>query len=165
MKITNETTVTINYKVNEKNGDVLEMTEEGAPVVYLQGLEMMLLPVEEALEGKIPGDKIKLELAAADAFGERVEDLITKIPSSDFEDVADLEVGQDIIVGNGEEEVIMTIMEIADDEITLDGNHPFAGKDIIFEIEVLDVHKTTDEDLEEFNHHHHDEDCDCGHDH
>jgi FKBP-type peptidyl-prolyl cis-trans isomerase SlyD len=161
MKITNETTVTINYKVSEKNGNVLEMTEEGAPVIYLQGLEMMLPPVEAALEGKIPGDKVRIELAAEDAFGKRVEDLITKIPSADFEDAAELEIGQDIIVGNGEDEALMTIIEITDDEITLDGNHPFAGKDIIFEIEVIEVHKTTDEDLEEFSHHH-DEDCDCG---
>ena len=166
MKITNQTTVTVNYSVAEKGGEVLERTEPENPVVYLHGLEMMIPPVEEALEGKIPGDKIKLELAAADAFGERQEGLVTAIPRSDFEDPEDLNIGQDIIVGNGEEEVVMTVIEITDADITLDGNHPFAGKDIVFEIEVIEVHKTTDEDLAAFeHHHHHGEDCDCGHDH
>ena len=162
MKITNQTTVTINYKVSEQNGEVLEQTTENEPVVYLQGLEMMLPAVEEAMEGKIPGDKVKVELKAADAFGERKEDLVTKIPASDFEDASSLNIGQDIIVGNGEEEVIMTVVKIEEDNITLDGNHPFAGKDIVFEIEVIEVHKTTDEDLKAFEHHHHHHDCDCG---
>ena len=162
MKITNQTTVTINYKVSEQNGEVLEQTTENEPVVYLQGLEMMLPAVEEAMEGKIPGDKVKVELKAADAFGERKEDLVTKIPASDFEDASSLNIGQDIIVGNGEEEVIMTVVKIEEDNITLDGNHPFSGKDIVFEIEVIEVHKTTDEDLKAFEHHHHDHDCDCG---
>ena len=166
MKITNETTVTINYKVSEKNGEVLEQTEAGEPVTYLQGLEMMLPAVEEAMEGKIPGDKVTIELKAEDAFGERHEDLITKIPAADFEDAEELNIGQDIIVGNGEEEVLMTIIEIAGDNVTLDGNHPFAGKEVVFEIEVIEVHKTTDEDLESLQHHHeHGEDCECGHDH
>ncbi len=163
MKITNETTVTINYKVSEKNGTVLEQTEQDNPVVYLQGLEMMLPAVEEALEGRIPGDKVKLELKAADAFGERVDDLVTTIPSSDFEEPESLNAGEDIIVGNGEEEVIMTVIDISDKNITLDGNHPFAGKDIVFEIEVIEVHKTTDEDLKAFEHHHeHGDECDYG---
>jgi len=162
MRITNETTVTINYKVSEQNGSVLEQTEAGEPVIYLQGLEMMLPAVEDAMEGKIPGDKVKLELSAADAFGEKHKDLITKIPVADFEDAEGLAPGQDIIVGNGEEEVIMTIVGIDNNEVTLDGNHPFAGKDIVFEIEVIEVHKTTDEDLEQFNHVH---DENCNHDH
>ncbi|MDC7225444.1 MAG: peptidylprolyl isomerase [Spirochaetales bacterium] len=160
MKITNETTVTINYKVSEQNGEVLEQTEFGKPITYLQGLEMMLPAVEEAMEGRIPGDSVKIELKAEEAFGERHDDLLTDIPKADFEDASELSIGQDIIVGNGEEEVIMTIVNIGDEAVTLDGNHPFAGKDIVFELDVLDVHKTTDEDLKAFEHHHvHDENC------
>ena len=164
MRITNETTVTINYSVSEQNGTLLEKTEHGEPVTYLQGLEMMLPGVEDALEGKIPGDKVRIELSAADAFGVRDDGLVTVIPSSEFEDPSALSIGQEIIVGNGHEEAIMTVIKIDTDEITLDGNHPFAGKDIVFEIEVLEVHKTTDDDLKLF-YHNHDEDCDCGHDH
>ena len=163
MKITNETTVTINYKLTDKNGEVLEQTEADDPITYLQGLEMMLPGVEEALEGKVPGDKVKVELSVDDAFGERLEELVIQVPKTDFEDPDTLEVDSEIIVGNGEEEVLMIIVSIGDDEVTLDGNHPYAGKDITFDIEVLEVHKTTDEDLEQFSHHHeHDEDCSCG---
>ena len=164
MKITNETTVTIKYTVSEKNGPLLEQTEPDAPVTYLQGLEMMLPSVEEALEGKIPGDQVKLELSAADAFGERHDELISTVSSDNFEDPAELYIGQDILVDNGKEEAVMTIINIGDEGVTLDGNHPFAGKDIIFEAEVLEVHKTTDEDLKQFSHHL-EENCDCGQDH
>jgi FKBP-type peptidyl-prolyl cis-trans isomerase SlyD len=165
MKITNETTVTIDYTLSEKGGDVLEKTEPNEPTTYLQGLEMMLPALEEALEGKVPGDKIKVELAVDEAFGERLDELVIKIPIEDFEDSKSLEVGNEIIVGNGEEEVLMIILAISDKEVTLDGNHPYAGKDIIFDIEVKEVHKTTDDDLEQFSHdheHHHDENCECG---
>ncbi len=163
MKITNETTVTINYTLTEQGGAILEKTEQGEPVTYLQGLEMMLPALEEALEGKVPGDKVKVDLALEDAFGKRTDELIIKIPVEDFEDPENLEEGNEIIVGNGEEEALMIIIDIADDEITLDGNHPYAGKNVSFEIEVLEVHKTTDDDLEQFSHEHeHGEDCDCG---
>lgn len=169
MKITNETTVTINYTLTETGGEILEKTEKGEPVTYLQGLEMMLPALEEALEGKVPGDKVKVDLKKDDAFGERTDELVIKIPVEDFEDPDKLSEGDEIIVGNGEEEALMVIIDIAEKEITLDGNHPYAGKDVSFEIEVIEVHKTTDEDLEQFSdahdhdhHHEHGEDCNCG---
>ena len=163
MKITNETTVTIHYSLTEKNGPLLEKTEDGEPVTYLQGLEMMLPKLEEALEGKIPGDKVSVEICADDAFGDRIEELVLNLPKADFESPEDLELGGEIIVGNGEEEVLATVTAVNDTEVTLDGNHPYAGKDLIFDVEVVEVHKTTDEDLKMFSdEHEHDEDCDCG---
>ncbi|MBI9106473.1 MAG: FKBP-type peptidyl-prolyl cis-trans isomerase [Spirochaetales bacterium] len=161
MKITNETTVTIHYTLSEKGGEILEKTEPDDPVTYLQGLEMMLPAVEKALEGRISGDKVTLDLSVDEAFGDRIEELVIKVPIAEFEDPKTLEAGSELIVGDGEEESLMVIVAIAEDEVTLDGNHPYAGKEITFNIEVIDVHKTTDEDLEQFSHDH-DEDCDCG---
>ncbi len=164
MKITNETTVTINYRVSEQNGELLEQTSEDNPVTYLHGLGMMLPAVEEALEGKVPGDSLKLELKAAEAYGEPQDYLIVDIPAKNFEELEELEIGKEVVIANSEEgEMIMTIVGITEDTVTIDGNHPFAGKDIVFEINVVDVHKTTDEDLKAFeSEHNHDQDIGCG---
>ncbi|MDC7124929.1 MAG: FKBP-type peptidyl-prolyl cis-trans isomerase [Spirochaetales bacterium] len=160
MRITNETTVTINYKLSRQNGEVLEETEKGDPLIYFHGLEMLLPELEKELEGKIPGDKIHLELKAEDAFGTRREELIAKLPASNFEEASELEKGQEIVLDNGKEEAIMLVTDITEDFITVDGNHPYADMDVIFDVEILEVHKTTDEDLNNFEHGH-DGDCCC----
>jgi FKBP-type peptidyl-prolyl cis-trans isomerase SlyD len=160
MRITNETTVTINYRLTDKEGTLIEETDADNPASYLHGLGMMLPGVEEALEGKAPGDKTRVELDAENAYGERLEELVITVPIDEFEEPEKLETESEIIVRNGEEEIIMTISEIGDATVTLDGNHPYAGTDVIFEIEVVDVHKTTDEDVKHFSHDH--GDCDCG---
>ncbi len=161
MKIAEKTTVTLNYILKAKDGTVLETTSEQGPVTILFGHEMFPKAVEAALEGKSAGDSVTIELEAKDGFGEVIDEYIAQVPISEFDQPENLEVGIDIIASDGEKEMIVTVKAIDDDMVTIDANHPFAGMDITFEMGVMEVRETTEEDLAHF-YHDHDHECGCG---
>ena len=162
MKIGKNTTVSINYTLKDSLGHLLEDTEESGPVSYLHGRGLMIPRLEESLEGSEAGSTLTVSLSPDEAYGERDDQLVMKIPRTEFDDPDTIELGEDIQVHDGSEGGIMTVVDIDKEHITLDGNHPFAGKSVVFNVSVLDVRETTKEDLDAVEHHH---ECGCGHDH
>ena len=166
MNIEKNTTVMIKYTLKDSDGVVLESTEGVGGVSYLHGRGLMIPELEKALEGKGPGESFAVSLKAADAYGERDDELVIEVPRGDFQDPETIEIGENIQIRDGstgdpESGGVMTVVGISDDHITLDGNHPYSGKDVVFNISVLEIRETTQEDLDALFHHHHD----CDHKH
>lgn len=157
MKITENTTVTLDYTLKDGAGLLLEETRELGPVRYIHGREMMLPKLEEILAGKEAGESLTVCLSAEEAYGLRDEELVIRIPQGEFEDPDTLEIGEDIHVHDGSSGSIMTVVEKEGGMVTLDGNHPYAGKSVVFEIVITDVRETTQEDIDELE-----GGCDCG---
>ncbi len=164
MKIGPNTTVFIEYDLYNKDKELLESTEGEGKIAYMHGKGMMLEALEKQMEGQEPGDEFAVELSVEEAFGPRVDDLVVTIPRSEFEDAGEIAVGDQFHTHdtNGDP-VMVTITDLTDEEVTVDGNHPYAGMDVIFEIKVLEVRETTEEDLKTLSGE--DEGCGCGHDH
>jgi len=163
MQIGKNTTVTIDYTLRDSRGHLLEDTGDSGPVSYLHGRGLMIPKLEETLEGRKAGEDLKVTLTPEDAYGERDERLVLKIARTEFDDPDTIELGEDIQIHDGSSGGIMTVVDMDDELITLDGNHPFAGRTVVFEVSIREVRETTEEDLDALEHHHHD--CDCGHDH
>ncbi len=164
MLIGKNTTVSIDYSLNDEKGNLLEDTKESGPVAYLHGAGFMIPALEEALEGKKEGVELTVNLTAEEAYGPREESLVLKLPRNDFEDADTIEVGEQVQIHDGDEGGVMTVVEVDDELVTLDGNHPFAGLGLSFAIAVRGVRETTQDDIDAVNHHHHHHDCGCGDD-
>jgi FKBP-type peptidyl-prolyl cis-trans isomerase SlyD len=137
MKIGKDTVVTIHYKVVNAQGQLLDKAQE--PTSYLHGgYENTLPKIEEALEGQDVGFETTLNLAAADAFGERDETLVQTIAKKDFP--PGVKVGGQLRGRTPEgQEHVFTVIKIKGDQVILDGNHPWAGQNLSLSLKVLEV--------------------------
>ena len=145
--ITTNKFVELTYRIiNQTNGEVIEQVEE--PLGYVQGDNTLLFnQVTKELEGKSVGDEVEILLKAEDAFGPELDELII---TDDINNVP-LEyrfIGAAVTMQNdkgGTKDFIVSSIE--DGKLTIDGNHPLAGKDIIFYVEVLSVRDATADEI------------------
>jgi len=138
VNIVKDTVVTLTYIVNDLDGKLLEQSEE--PISYLHGGYDNIFPlVEQALEGKQVGDKVNIKLQPADAFGEYEEDLVRLEPREVFPDT--IEIGMQFVGSpmDGDEEMLYTVTDIAEEKVVVDGNHPYAGQSVNFQCVVTEV--------------------------
>jgi FKBP-type peptidyl-prolyl cis-trans isomerase SlyD len=145
MKIEKNSAVTMQFKLTEASGKVIE--NSGKPAVYLHGGYGNTLPkIEEALEGKETGYAVTLNLAAADAFGVYDEALLRTLPKKQFPPGVKLG-GQ--LEGRGDDGSVQvfTVMKIKGDTVYMDANHALAGKDIRFDLKVISVRPATEEEI------------------
>ena len=113
---------------------------ESGPMELEIGAEDFFPQVEAALVGMSPGDKKTLTVAAADAFGAYDVEMITTVPLSQFPDEIIPAIGDDLeLVNEDEEGMVVTVIEVDDVEVTLDANHPLAGEDLTFEVEMVEI--------------------------
>jgi FKBP-type peptidyl-prolyl cis-trans isomerase SlyD len=150
MKIAKNTVVTVQYKLSDAQGALIEDGRE--PMVYLHGgYENTLPKIEEALDGKEVGFSIEIQVEPEDAFGEYDASLVKVEPRNRLP--TPLEVGmqfEGMPDGSDDEEdaMIFTVTDIADDKVVLDGNHPLAGHALRFALNVTEVRAATEEEIE-----------------
>ena len=147
MQIANDKAVSLHYTLTNMEGEVIDSSEDGDVLVYLHGQGNIIPGLENALAGKVAGDKFNVTIAPKDAYGEIVDNMVQVVAKEMFEGVEDLEIGMqfhaDVSHGTG----IVTIVAIDGDQITLDGNHALAGETLLFDVEVIDVRDATAEEL------------------
>jgi peptidylprolyl isomerase len=113
---------------------------DGGPMELEVGAEEFFPQIEEALVGMSPGDKKTLTILAADAFGAYDVEMISTVPRSQFPAGITPMIGDDLeLVNDDDESMIVTVIELDDVEVTLDANHPLAGEDLTFEVELVEV--------------------------
>ena len=146
MQIAMNTVVSMTYELKDADGNVLESSAE--PVAYLHGGYDNIFPkVEEAMHGKNICDVVIVDLQPVDAFGEYDEELVQIEPASAFPS-NELKVGMQF---EGEDEsgevILYTVTEIADGKVIVDGNHPWAGQTLRFQLHVMQVREATAEEI------------------
>ncbi len=162
MAIEQNKVVTMNFTLKDDEGNVLDSTEKGGPFSYISGTNMVLPKLEEALSGMLIGSKKNLKLEAKDGYGNYNDDAIQVVGKENFPEDIVLEVGMEYMA-NSPDGVKMpfTISNVDGEEITIDFNHPLAGKNLNFDIELLNVRDATAEELSHGHvhgadgHHHH----------
>jgi FKBP-type peptidyl-prolyl cis-trans isomerase SlyD len=145
MKIDKNTAVTLQFKVTDLQGKLIEDGKE--PSVYLHGGYGNTLPkIEAALDGQEAGYQLTLELQPEDAFGLRDDSLLRTLPKKQFP--PGVKVGGQL-EGHGDDGQMMVfnVMKIKGDTVLLDGNHTLAGKALRFAIKVLDVRAASEEEI------------------
>lgn len=148
MAIEQNKVVTMNFTLKDDEGNVLDSTEKGGPFSYISGTNMVLPKLEEALNGMLIGSKKNLKLEAKDGYGNYNDDAIQVVGKENFPEDIVLEIGMEYMA-NSPDGVKMpfTISNVDGEEITIDFNHPLAGKNLNFDIELLNVRDATAEEL------------------
>jgi FKBP-type peptidyl-prolyl cis-trans isomerase SlyD len=141
--------VTIHYTLKDDDGDVVDSSSGGEPLEYLHGAGNIVPGLEAAMSGKTVGDKFKVTVAPADGYGEVVGDGPRPVPKSAFPDDVELEEGMQFFVrGPDDEPFPVWVVGMKGDQVLIDANHPLAGENLHFEVEVMNVRAATKEEVE-----------------
>ena len=146
MKIAEGRRVVLRYELFDREGELLESSEESEPMEYTHGAEEIAPAIERALTGKQEGDRVKVTLPPEEAFGQIDPGLIVAVPRSEIPSELPLTVGEYLPVeledapeDLADEEVEFRIVEVGEEEVVLDANHPLAGETVTFALEVVSV--------------------------
>ena len=156
MTISKEKVVTLVYelRVDDINGDIIETIKEDKPFVFLYGAGLMLPKFEENLDGLNSGDKFEFTLNADEAYGLASEEAVIDLPKNIFEvegkiDEELLKEGNVVPMQNDEEEKFNgVVVEVKEEAVTMDFNHPLAGDTLFFSGHIMDVRAASKEELE-----------------
>ena len=147
MQVADNMAVSIHYTLTNDDGEVLDSSIGDEALLYLHGGGNIISGLEKALHGKAAGDKFNVRIAAEDAYGELMDEMVQVISREMFEGFDNIEVGMqfhaDVSYGSG----VVSVVNIEGDDITIDGNHPLAGLALTFDVEVIDVRAATQEEM------------------
>ena len=152
--------VTFHYSLTNVDGDTIDSSKSGEPFSFLEGAAQIIPGLEKAMLDLKAGDKKKIRVQAAEAYGERAETMVVKVPREKLP-TQEIRVGDRFRGGPDEHSPVFMVKEVTDTIVTLDGNHPLAGQDLNFAVEIVDVREATAEELShghvhgEGGHHHH----------
>jgi FKBP-type peptidyl-prolyl cis-trans isomerase SlyD len=125
----------------------LETSKERDPMGILVGHNNIIPGLEKALEGREAGDSFGVDIAAADAYGERRDGLSQRVPKKHFNE-SRLVPGMQVVLNTNFGPRAVTIEKVGMSVVDVDLNHPMSGKDLHFDIEVVDVREASREEIE-----------------
>lgn len=160
MVIEKNRVVSIDYTLKDDAGQQID-SSDGEALNYLHGNGNLIPGLEKQLEGKKQGDKLHCVIAPEDAYGMRDEEMVFSVTKNDFAESEKIELGMQFHAPHEGGVSVVTVTAIDGDKITLDANHPLAGKTLHFDVSVKEIREATPEELEHGHVHGHD-DCGCG---
>jgi peptidylprolyl isomerase len=133
-------TVHVHYKGTLDDGSVFDSSEGGEPISFTLGKGEVIDGFDNAVEGMSRGDKKTERFEPAQAYGDRREELVFSVPKDQMPEGAEIEIGDMLQVGfpDGSSSAV-TVVGVEDDSVTLDANHPLAGKALTFELELVSI--------------------------
>lgn len=162
MKIAKNNVVVMHYAVSDSEGTLIDSSYDDKPMAIIQGTGYLIPGLDNALVDHEVGDKFEVAVACEDAYGERHDDFVQTVPKEVLAGVEDLALGTQLRATTDEGEQTVIVIDVQDDVITVDGNHPLAGLDLNFDVEIIEVREASAEELE---HGHVHSEGGCGHEH
>jgi FKBP-type peptidyl-prolyl cis-trans isomerase SlyD len=147
MKITKHTVVSMDYTLRNAAGEVLDSSQGRTPLVYLHGVGQLIPGLENELEGQEKGNSKKVVVPAAEAYGERHDDLYHVVPKSGFTGDEEMFEGMQVQLDTDNGPTLAVISAIDGDTVTLDLNHPLAGEELHFEVSIVDLREATADEI------------------
>ena len=147
MTIKSDSVVSVHYTLKDDGGQVIDRSAPGDPLTYLHGHGQLISGLERQLEGRAAGDKLNVTIAPADGYGEYDQSLVQQVPRRALKGIANVKVGMQLRAQTDEGARTVTVTRVSGDMVTLDGNHPLAGKNLNFDVEVAAVREATAEEL------------------
>lgn len=136
-------TVKVHYTGKLNDGSVFDSSEDREPLEFTLGQGQLIPGFEEAVNGMEQGESTTVTIPSDEAYGERRDDLELEVAKDELPDNIEPEVGMQLQMQQQEsgQAVPVKITNVEDDKVTLDANHPLAGKDLTFDIEVVEIAK------------------------
>jgi FKBP-type peptidyl-prolyl cis-trans isomerase SlyD len=162
MVVVADKVVLIHYTLRNDEGKVIDSSAGGDPLAYIHGHGNLISGLEKELEGKPAGEKLAVRIAPADGYGERSAELVQRVPRRSFGG-ATVKPGMQFQAQTSSGEArVATVTSLQGDMVMVDMNHPLAGENLHFEVEITEIRDATEEELAHGHvhgpggHHHHD---------
>ncbi|GAB3314352.1 peptidylprolyl isomerase [Luteimonas notoginsengisoli] len=147
LKIEKDRVVQFHYTVSEQGQEPVETSKEREPLAILAGHGNIIPGLDKALEGHVAGDSFGVDVPAAEAYGERRDGLTQRVPKKHFNEQK-LAPGMQVVLNTNFGPRAVTIQKVGMSVVDVDLNHPMAGKDLHFDIEIIDVREASKEEIE-----------------
>ena len=139
--------IAFNYVLKNKQGELLDASEPNQPMPFLVGHQQIIPALEKVLVGLVEGEKRNVQLTAQDAYGEFRDDMLMEVPKEELAHLK-IEIGTHLQLQLQNQVRVVRVAKMSDTHVTLDGNHPLAGVDLVFDVEVVLIREATTEELE-----------------
>jgi FKBP-type peptidyl-prolyl cis-trans isomerase SlyD len=142
----NSRVIAFNYILKNTKGELLDASEPNQPLPFLEGRQQIIPFLEQVIVKMAEGEKANVPIAAKDAYGEFRDDMMMNVPKEELAHLQ-IEVGAHLQLQLQNQVRVVKVSKISDTHVTLDGNHPLAGVDLVFDIEIVLVRQATAEEL------------------
>jgi FKBP-type peptidyl-prolyl cis-trans isomerase SlyD len=147
MQIEKNRVVTLHYTLRDDQGAVIDSSSGRGPLSYLHGKGNIVPGLEQALAGKAAGDKLDVTVVPEQGYGPRDERLVQILPRTRFDEITSITPGMQVRASGPQGQRIVTVVKVERDFVTVDGNHPLAGRTLHFSVEVAEVRRATHEEV------------------
>jgi FKBP-type peptidyl-prolyl cis-trans isomerase SlyD len=148
MTITKNSVVAIDYTLTGDDNEVIDTSKGRSPLEYMHGQGNIIPGLENALEGKGEGETLKVNIAPADGYGEYNPKLVQPVPRANFGAIDKIEVGMQFKARTPQGVHVVRVVTVDPENVTVDANHPLAGKTLHFDVKVVSVRGPRPEELE-----------------
>ena len=136
----NDDSVKVHYTGKLKDGTVFDSSQDRSPMQFQLGQGQIIPGFEQAVIGMSPGETKTVDIPSDQAYGPRLEELIQEVPRQQLPTDMEFQVGQRLQMGQDKEQpMLVEVTDVTEANITLDANHPLAGKELLFDIELLEI--------------------------
>lgn len=139
--------VSMHYTLTDNDGNTLDTSSGKDPLVYLQGHQNIIPGLETQMEGKEVGAKFTATVDPANGYGELNPALVQDVPKTNFPDSEQIAPGMQFQTMTEQGPIVLTVKEVKEESVTVDGNHPLAGVTLNFEVEVMEVRNASEEEI------------------
>ncbi len=143
MEISKNRVASIHYTLRDDEGTIIDSSDGREPLQYLHGAGNLIPGMEEGLEGKSKGEKLNLTIEPEKGYGEKDENLVQQVPRSAFGE-QEVKPGMRFSTNQGG---VVTVTDVGLNSVTVDGNHPLAGVQLNFAVEILEVRNATEDEI------------------
>ncbi len=148
MQIETNSVVTLHYVLKNNEGTIIDQSDDGS-FLYLHGAMNIIPGLENALAGKSAGDELTVKIAPEDGYGLKEDERIQEVPKEMFDGAEQIEVGVQFHAQSPDgADVVVTVVEVKDDVVVIDGNHALAGVELNFDVKVIEVREASAEEVE-----------------
>ena len=146
MTIQENKVVSFHYTLTNQEGEQIESSRDQQPMTYLHGSNNIIPGLEKVMVGKSVGDEFQVTVEAGEAYGERNEDKLQRIPAKHFKNLKRLMPGQTVALQTQQGQVQVTVVKIGRFIVDVDANHPLAGQALTFDVEVTEIRDASEEE-------------------
>lgn len=147
MNIEDNKIASFHYTLSNTQGEEIESTRDKEPMTYLHGARNIIPGLEKVMQGRSVGDEFQAIVEPVEAYGERKEANVQRIPSKHFKKANQLKPGEILKIQTKRGPVQVTVLKVGRFNIDVDANHPLAGQTLIFDVEITAVRDATEEEI------------------
>jgi FKBP-type peptidyl-prolyl cis-trans isomerase SlyD len=148
MEISDRKVVSIHYTLTNNDGDVLDTSRGDEPLAYIHGAGNIIAGLENALAGKRAGDRLNVTVEPEQGYGLHDAAMVQRVPRSAFEGIDTIEPGMQFHAETADGLHTVMVVDVDEDTVVVDGNHPMAGKTLNFDVEIAGVREATTDELD-----------------